>query len=396
MKYAIIVAAGSGSRMGMKKNKVLLPLGKIAVIAHSVKTFLPLVEGVFLVTKEEEKPLFHKALQEAGIDEKKITYIRGGQTRQASVQNALMALPKKAREVAIHDGARPFVSPQLITKVFTKLIDYPGVIPGIKLKDTVKKANDQGIVTETVPRDELVAIQTPQGFWVDILRKAYEHGEKMGLKVTDDSSLLEAMGEQVLVILGEEENIKITTPADWEQGKKRIEGRNREASKMETSTIDFRIGQGTDVHRLVEGRPLILCGVTIPYEKGLLGHSDADVAAHALTDALLGACALGDIGALFPDSDKKYLGADSLSLLHQAMEEVAALGYQIVNADITIVAQNPKLAPYIVQMRRNIAASLQLSIERISVKATTSEGLGFEGEGKGISAQAVCLLEKTK
>lgn len=239
----------------------------------------------------------------------------------------------------------------------------------------------------TLDRSRLWAVQTPQIFRPELLREGFALARERRLDVTDDASLVEALGGQVALIMGDYDNRKITTPEDlaWAQDL---------AERREGKPMEFRIGSGYDVHRLVEGRPLILCGVTVPWDKGLDGHSDADVALHALMDALLGAAGLGDIGRLFPDTDDAYLGADSRKLLAAVLEKLWAAGWQVNNVDVTIIAQRPKLAPYEPAMLENLIADLGLPRDAVNVKATTTEKLGFTGRGEGIAAEAVASLTR--
>lgn len=225
----------------------------------------------------------------------------------------------------------------------------------------------------------------PQGFKVDLLRQAHEQAQRDGFLGTDDASLVERLGVPVQLTEGSRRNIKLTTPEDLLMA---------EAFFAEQALPALRVGQGYDVHRLVEGRPLILCGVTVPHTLGLLGHSDADVALHALMDAMLGAMALGDIGKHFPDTDEAYRGISSMLLLRHVVALLKAHHARVTNCDVTIVAQKPKLLPYIPQMRQNVADALELPLARVNIKATTTEKLGFEGEEKGISAQAVCMVQE--
>ena len=259
------------------------------------------------------------------------------------------------------------------------------------LKDTVKRVDAEGVVIDTPNRETLRAVQTPQTFDARLIRAAHERFADSAERATDDAALAERALCRVMLTEGDVENIKLTTPEDMllaQQVILRREGRtDKEGGRM-------RIGHGYDVHRLVEGRKLILCGVEIPYEKGLLGHSDADVALHALMDALLGAAALGDIGRHFPDTDPQYKGADSLVLLDHVMALLREKGYAVGNVDVTIIAQKPKLKDYIEAMRENLAAHLGIDPDCVNVKATTTEKLGFEGECLGISAHAVACIER--
>ena len=390
MTYAIILAAGSARRMGLEKNKTLLSLNEKPVVCYSIEAFSPLVEGIVVVYKQGEEETLRQLFMKKGFTQAVSLMVQGGQTRQQSVQNALYALPDAVTKVLIHDGARPFVTPTLIKRVKAALTDHPAVIPALALTDTIKRVDKQGRVIETLPREELAAVQTPQGFDKALLLKAYKQAEEKATMVTDhcvvtgEAAVMERMGEEVITVAGDEENRKLTTFKDWQWAQQQEEEKN----------AMMYVGQGYDVHRLIKGRRLILCGVDIPYEKGLLGHSDADVATHALIDALLGAAGLGDIGTLFPDTSQENKGISSIYLLQKVVEILHQQNYTIGNVDVTIVAQAPKLQPYMLKMKENLAEAMQISPARVNVKATTTEKLGFEGEGLGISAQSVCLLHK--
>lgn len=383
MWYAVILAGGSGSRMGADRNKVLLELRGEPVIIRSLRAFADLVDGVVLVSREEDIPAMQQALANAGLC-RQVRIVSGGDTRQASVWNGLCALPEGCTHVLIHDGARCLVDEGTIRRCMASVEQCGTGVAAIPSIDTIKQVNADENVLATPDRSTLRAVQTPQGFRVDLIRRAHISAQQAGFLGTDDASLVERMGHPVHLTLGDRRNIKLTTPEDMKMAEAFL-------------TSDFpalRVGQGYDVHRLVEGRDLILCGVNVPHALGLLGHSDADVALHALMDAMLGALALGDIGKHFPDTDEAYHGISSMKLL----EHVAALlekhHARVTNCDVTIVAQKPKLLPYIPQMRQNIADVLQLPLERVNVKATTTERLSFEGHEEGISAQAICMLQQ--
>ena len=285
--------------------------------------------------------------------------------------------------VAIHDAARPFVSQAVITRALEKALKTGAAAPAVPVKDTVKVARD-GFVRATPRRDALYAVQTPQCFCTALYRRALALAGD-GLDVTDDCSVLERAGLPVALTEGDYANIKITTPEDLP---------GPDTQQMKKGRGAMRIGHGYDVHKLVEGRRLILGGVDIPFEKGLLGHSDADVLAHAVMDALLGAAALGDIGRLFPDTDPAYEGADSLQLARHVVRVLQEAGWEPENIDATILCQRPKLAPHIPAMRENLAVALGVAPDAVSVKATTEEGLGFTGAGAGIAVHSVCLLRR--
>lgn len=368
---AILVAAGSSRRMGFDKLSHRLP-GGLTVLQTSLGAFErhPRVNEIVLVAGAN----LETCRELAAACSKPCKAVSGGATRAESVRAGLAAATGEI--VAIHDAARPFVSEAVITEAIRAAEHSGAAAPAVPVKDTVKVAGADGRVIDTPDRSTLFAVQTPQCFRRDLYIQALEavSGERANL-VTDDCSLFELAGLPVVLTSGDYANLKITTKED-------LKGENT-----------MRIGHGYDVHRLVEGRKLILGGVDIPYEKGLLGHSDADVLLHAISDALLGAAALGDIGKHFPDTDPRYEGADSLRLLQEVGRLVHEAGYTVGNIDATILCQAPKLAPHIQTMRTNIAGALGLAVDRVSVKATTEEHLGFTGQGQGIAAHAVALLE---
>ena len=364
---AVIVAAGASRRMGFDKLSFRLPDGRTvletscaALAAHPAVTQLVLVCGGNRAACEAI----------AARCTKPCTVVQGGATRADSVRSGLAAA--EGELVAIHDAARPFVSEAVINAALMAA----AAAPAVPVKDTIKIADGAGRVIDTPDRATLYAVQTPQCFRRALYVKALDAvtGEKASL-VTDDCSLFELAGLPVTLTKGDYANYKITTKEDLQKEK------------------TMRIGHGYDVHRLVEDRKLILGGVEIPFEKGLLGHSDADVLLHAVMDAVLGAAALGDIGQHFPDNDPAYKGADSLQLTREVAKIIAAHGYRVGNIDATILCQRPKLAPHIPAMREKIADAFGLPVDAVSVKATTEEHLGFTGEGLGIAAHAVALIE---
>ena len=391
MNAAVIVAAGRGTRMGLEKNKVLYSVCGAPIVVHTVRAFAEsglFDGGIVVVTGRDDMPEMRAMMEEDGLC---VTFAEGGDDRQVSVYNGVAACPENADVIAIHDGARPLVTREVILRTIESAKAHGSGVAAVMLKDTVKRVNENGVVIDTPARDMLRAVQTPQTFDAKLIRQAHE-ACKTGPRATDDAMLMERMGHAVRLTEGDVENIKLTTPEDmllFEQ----VMIRRGKAKKEEAAMI--RIGHGYDVHRLVEERKLILCGVEIPHTLGLLGHSDADVALHALTDALLGAAAMGDIGRHFPDTDPQYKGADSGKLLDHVMNLIWAKGYVVGNVDVTIICQRPKLKDYIEQMRENVAAHLKVDIDCVNVKATTTEKLGFEGEGLGISTHAVaCLMKK--
>ena len=368
---AIIVAAGASRRMGFDKLSYRLPDGR-TVLETSCALFAahPAVDELVLVAGGNRPQC--EAI--AAACPKPCTVVQGGATRADSVRSGLAAA--KGQLVAIHDAARPFASAKIITAALQAAAESGAAAPAVPVKDTIKVADKDGKVVATPDRATLYAVQTPQCFDRALYLQALEavSGEKASL-VTDDCSLFELAGLPVTLTAGDYANLKITTKEDLQKEK------------------TMRIGHGYDVHRLVEDRKLILGGVEVPYEKGLLGHSDADVLLHAVMDAVLGAAALGDIGQHFPDTDPAYKGADSLALTREVAKIIAAHGYKVGNIDATILCQRPKLAPHIPAMRQNIADAFGLPLDAVSVKATTEEHLGFTGEGLGIAAHAVALIE---
>ena len=393
MNAAVVVAAGRGTRMGAGMNKVLLPVCGVPVIVRSVRALWEsglFDGGIVVVTGEEDRERIGRLLEEAGL---RAVLCTGGADRQESVRRGLAALPRETELVAIHDGARPLVTRGVLAASLESAGTRGSGVAAIPLKDTVKRAAADGRVLETPERASLRAVQTPQTFRYAEIRSAHERHAEDSARATDDAALLERDGMPVYLTEGSEENLKLTTPQDIALAERILERRGERAAQEETV---MRIGHGYDVHRLTEGRKLILCGVEVPYEKGLLGHSDADVAAHALMDALLGAAALGDIGRHFPDTDDAYAGADSMALLDRVMAMLKERGFSVCNADLTIICQRPKLAAYIEAMRGSVAAHLRVPAGCVNVKATTTEHLGFEGEGLGISAHAVCCLEEKR
>ncbi len=381
----IVAAAGQSSRMGQPKQQILL--GGAPVLLHTLRALQAAdsVDGIVLAARTEDIAPFSAMARENGID-KLIAVVPGGATRQQSVAAGLRAVPKDAQLVGIHDGARPLVPPETIRAVVDAAAECGAAAAAVPVTDTLKRTDGDGFVTGTADRSGLWRVQTPQVFARAAFAAALAAAEASGADYTDDCQLMEHAGHRVRLIPGAPQNIKLTAPADVPLARALLSaGQKKEEDPM-------RIGHGYDVHRLVEGRPLILGGVRIPFERGLLGHSDADVLTHAVMDALLGAAALGDIGKLFPDNDPAFAGADSLRLLQAVNEHIRTAGWRIGNIDATVLAQRPKLAPFIPQMRQQIADACGVDLGCVSVKATTEEGLGFTGSGEGIAAHAVCLL----
>lgn len=386
----IVLAAGQGKRMKAGRNKQFIQLAGKPVIVHTLSVFEhdSYCKGVILVIHPDEKGQMETLIADYGLH--KISHIvHGGKERQDSVYNGLSVLTEDGI-VLIHDGARPFVDISSIHRLVESIEQNGAALLGVKVTDTIKYKHDMGL--ETLDRNRLWAAQTPQGFSLSVIKDAHEQARKDNYVGTDDASLVERLGKPVEIVEGSYENFKLTTPEDLNKAELFLKNKNHRLSGEEEAV--FRVGQGFDVHQLAEGRRCIIGGVDIPYEKGLLGHSDADVLLHTVADACLGAIGEGDIGKHFPDTDEAYKDADSKVLLKHVWELVEEKGYQLGNLDCTIIAQAPKMAPYIDEMRVNIASILKADPSRINVKATTTEKLGFTGRKEGIAAQAVILLQK--
>ena len=381
---AVLVAAGSSTRMGF--DKLSFDLGRETVLHRSIRAFEQCPDVTEIVLVAGKNRAFVE--QQAADCAKPVRIVPGGATRAESAKNGVLAAAGEI--VAVHDAARPFVSQAVIAAALAAAARCGAAAPAVPVKDTIKQAArgdgktvpDNCLVKNTPDRSTLYAVQTPQCFdRAAYLAALEELDEEKARLVTDDCSLFELTGRPVQLTQGDYANLKITTREDLPRPEQ------KEEHKM-------RIGHGYDVHRLVEDRKLILGGVDVPFEKGLLGHSDADVLTHAVMDAVLGAAALGDIGQHFPDNDPAYAGADSLKLASHVAQILKEHGYRIENIDATILCQRPKLAPHIPAMRANLVAAFGLPADAVSVKATTEEHLGFNGEGLGIAAHAVALIER--
>ena len=366
------MAAGSGSRFGADRPKQFLLLAGKPVLRHAAEALLRDggVDALLPVCARDAMAEVSDML--AGLP--CLPAAAGGASRQDSVRAGLEALAADPPAIVlVHDGARPVVPPGTVPALLAALAAQPGAIPAQPVTDTLKRGA-AGLIEETVPRAGLFRAQTPQAFAYAPLLAAHRAATA---EATDDAQLLERAGLAVALVAGHESNIKITWPEDLA----------RMEAAMSTPMIP-RIGTGFDVHRLVEGRPMVLCGVTIPGPLGLDGHSDADVGIHALCDAIYGALAEGDIGRWFPPSDNQYKDADSARFLVHAAGRIAARGGVLANADVTLICERPKITPHATAMRERLAGLLGVPVDRISVKATTTERLGFPGRGEGIAAQA--------
>jgi 2-C-methyl-D-erythritol 4-phosphate cytidylyltransferase/2-C-methyl-D-erythritol 2,4-cyclodiphosphate synthase len=374
---ALLLAAGRGTRFGREIPKQFAPLLGEPVLRHAARALLAdgLVTRLLPVAAAGEQARVADAL--AGLPHE--APIAGGATRQQSVRAGLEALAADPPDlVLVHDGARPVVPAGTVGAVLAALRDAPGAIPALPVADTLKRG-EAGAIAATVSRENLFRAQTPQGFRFAALLAAHRDARA---EATDDAALLEAAGERVLLVEGSERNLKITRAEDlWRVQRDLLGG------------LVPRIGHGFDVHRLVPGRPLILCGLRVEHPLGLDGHSDADVGIHALCDAIYGALAEGDIGTWFPPSQEQWRDADSARFLRHAAERIAARGGVLANADVTLICERPKIAPHAAAMRELLAHLLGVEVSRVSVKATTTERLGFAGRGEGIAAQAsACVL----
>jgi len=374
---ALVVAAGRGSRFGGDIPKQWRDLGGRPVLRHSLAAFAahPSVQSVVTVIHPDDQARYESAAAGLGLP----PAVHGGATRQDSVRLGLEALAADPPDlVLIHDGARPFVDGGVIARVVAALAEHQGAIPALPVHDTLKRECD-GIITETVSRAGLWRAQTPQGFRFPALLDA--HRLAAGMELTDDAAVAEHACLAVTLVKGSEDNVKITTAEDLDRAEARLDGPG-----------EIRVGSGFDVHRFTDGDHVTLCNVRIPHDFALEGHSDADVALHALTDALLGAIVAGDIGHHFPPSDDRWKGADSALFLAHAGTLVAGLGGGIQHCDLTIICERPKIGPRRAAMAARVAAILGIDESRVSVKATTTEGLGFTGRREGIAAQAVATV----
>jgi len=395
---AVIAAGGSGTRIGAGLPKQFLHIGGRPILVRTVQSLLALerLVQVVIALPEEHIPLAEEMLS-CWSWTVPVVCIPGGTTRQESVRLGVQHTPPDVDLLLVHDAVRPFCEPGMLQRVVEAAWQTGGAIPGLPATETIQRVSRRGRVLKSPPRDELYAIQTPQCFHAAILRSALERAFREGFEGTDESSVVRRAGHPVTVVEGSPENIKITRPLDLaiaESLVARDRARVARPRRIPGEHDMLRIGYGIDYHRLVENRRLVLGGVAIPHEFGLEGHSDADALSHAVCDALLGAAALGDIGRHFPDSDPAHRDRSSLEFLAEVKARVEAAGWAIQNVDATILAQRPKLAPFFEEMRRNIARSLGLAPDDVSIKATTTEGLNAEGRGEGISAQAVALLQK--
>jgi len=375
---ALVVAAGRGQRLRASTPKQYLPLAGAPLLRHSLAAFTahPAIDAVAAVIAPEDRALYDSAAAGLAL----LPPVSGGATRQESVRNGLEALAAHDPErILIHDAARPFVDSATITRVLEALDGGPGAIAAVPVADTLKRG-DGARVTGTVERRDLWRAQTPQGFHYRAILEAHRKAAG-GAELTDDAMVAERAGLAVTLVMGSEDNFKVTTADDLKR-----------AERFAAAVGEIRTGLGFDAHRFADGDRFWLCGIEIPFEKALSGHSDADVGLHAATDAILGAIGDGDIGVHFPPSDPQWRGAPSHQFLRFAADRVAGRGGAIVNLDITLICEQPRIGPHREAMVARVAEILGVAPGRVSVKATTTEGMGFTGRGDGIAAQAVAAV----
>ena len=377
---AIIVAGGAGRRMGTGVPKQFLALAGRSLLDRTLSTAAAAVcvDAIVLAlppgTPSEARESYRGLPKVAEV-------VDGGEERQDSVRNALEAVPAEAEIILVHDAVRPFATPALFGRCVEQARAHGAAVPVIPIRDTVKTWDRAAGSLVTRDRTELLRTQTPQGFRAEILREAYGRAARDGLRGTDDAALVEAAGYPVVAVPGEEGNIKVTLPEDL-----------RMAAGLLSEEPDFRIGLGGDAHRLVGGRELWLGGVRVEHPEGLLGHSDGDVLLHAVADAIYGALGDRDIGFHFPPGKEETRGISGRSILAHARSRMASRGFGLVGLDAVVVCEAPRIAPLADALRASIAGILSVPGERVSVKGKTTEGMGFEGRGEGISAWAVALL----
>ncbi|MEO3430104.1 bifunctional 2-C-methyl-D-erythritol 4-phosphate cytidylyltransferase/2-C-methyl-D-erythritol 2,4-cyclodiphosphate synthase [Pelagibius sp. CAU 1746] len=382
MADVLIVAAGRGQRFGGSLPKQYATLAGVPLLRHTLRAFTahPAIGRVRAVIHPDDRDLYDAAAEGLCLAEP----VAGGASRQESVLRGLESLAEEApARVLIHDGARPFVSAAVIDRVLAALEDSPGAIAALPVVDTLKR-DREGHIAGTQDRSGLWGAQTPQGFrYAEILAA---HRAATGEELTDDAAVAERAGLEVALVEGSRENIKVTSQDDLRTAEHWLRGAPGQVG------AETRVGQGFDVHAFGPGDHVTLCGVRIDHDAGLVGHSDADVGLHALTDAILGALGAGDIGSHFPPSDPQWKGAESGRFIRHARDLVAARGGRILHLDVTLICERPKVGPHRGAMVARVAELLDLPAERVSVKATTTEKLGFTGRGEGIAAQAAATL----
>lgn len=405
---AVVAAAGSGTRMGVEVPKQYLDLGGMPIVVRSIAALASsgalgeLVAAVPPGDEEQfERDIVHR-YSLSSLFERGCTVVAGGASRQASVARALRAVSGEYEIVLVHDAARPLVTASEVWAAVEAAEEWGAATCAVAPTDTVKTITaaqlDRAahLVGETLDRSHLRMVQTPQAFQLSVLRQAHEASGEF--EATDDCALVERLGLPVAVVQGSRRNIKITNPLDLAAAEALLVSEanememsvRREADRSELPAI--RLGQGFDLHRLAPGRRLVLGGVEIPAAFGLVGHSDADVLTHAVIDALLGAAGLGDIGQHYPDTDPVYAGASSIALLSHTVDMVRAAGYRVCSLDTVVIAEQPKIGPFAVQMRESLANAMKVSLGCVNIKGKTTEGLGPTGTGEAIAALAVAMV----
>ena len=394
---ALIVAAGRGHRVGGPLPKQYRELAGRAVLGHSVRRFAahPRIGRVRVVINPADRTLYDEAVRESGgtADGTLLAPVAGGETRQASVRNGLESLAESPPDlVLIHDGARPLVSAAVIDGALDALDGHDGALPALAVSDSLKRAVPGSIlIAGAVPREGLWRAQTPQGFRYPAILAA--HRAAAGSTLTDDAAVAEQAGLSVALAPGDEDNLKITTEQDFARAERILAAQGgRDVAAAAEAPFETRVGMGFDVHRFGPGNHLMLGGVAVPHAQGVVSHSDGDVVLHAIVDALLGAMAAGDIGTHFPPSDEAWRDAESALFLAHALKLLAARGGRLSHVDVTVICQRPRIGPHREAMMAQLSDVLGVDPTRISLKATTTERLGFTGRGEGIAAQAVATV----
>lgn len=392
MNTAIIVAGGTGERLGREGGKQLARVAGLPVLAQTIRAFedAALVDTLVVVTHPDRVDEYRREAIVPSGTTKVLDVVPGGATRMESVLAGLAVAPAESAVILVHDGARPLITAELIDTAITRLADdrsLDGIVIGHPSYDTLKLVDGDGRITGTADRAVIWAAQTPQLFRAEALRSAYGRAVTEGWDGTDDASFVERAGGRIVMHAGPRDNIKVTVPEDLVSVDRLLRTRRGGPDVSRT-----RIGLGYDVHAFVDDRPLVLGGVSIPHSRGLAGHSDADVLVHALMDAILGAMREGDIGRLFPDTDPAYAGISSIELLRRVAELMRARGYELLDADSVLMLEEPKIAPHRESMRAVMADALGVDVHCVGVKATTTERLGFTGRQEGVAAEAVVLL----
>lgn len=385
---AILAAGGRGLRLGAGQPKQFLDLGGRSILDLSLDALVGSDRISEVVVALPADRLHDTVAAWHGRTPLPVAFVEGGTRRQDSVAHAFARTSPRADIILVHDAARPFVTGEVIARTVDAAVAHGAAIAAIAVRDTVKQAgatvgDGSRVIRSTLPREDIYLAQTPQAFRRDVLAHALAAADA---DASDEALLVERAGFAVHLVEGDAANIKITTPDDLAAARARL-------VDLQGPQL-MRIGTGYDLHRLVAGRPLILGGVTIPFEFGLQGHSDADIVCHAVTDAVLGAAAAGDIGRLFPDTDAAWKDADSVRMLRDALAHVERRGFRVVNVDVTVIAQRPTLAPHVDAMRARLADALSVDLDAVSIKAKTNEGVDSMGRGEAMACHAVALIEK--